>query len=101
MADLTFDQIIHAAEALSRDQQALLIARLQAKTKESAGTVTRESILAEFERRKAGGAFDPQQSLHGKFAHPDLDLTFAEIQAITHEAATEWEAETDEFNGSR
>ncbi len=101
MVDLTFDQIMQAVEALSREEQTLLIARLQIKTIEAAGTVTRESILAEFERRRATGAFDHVESLHGKFAHPDLDLTFEEIQAITHEAATEWEDEIDEFNGSR
>jgi hypothetical protein len=101
MANLTFDQIIEAAETLNREQQALLIARLRVKTVESVDSVTRDSILAEFERRKDEGAFEHTASLHGKFAHPDLDLTFEEIQKITHEAATEWENEIEDFNGSR
>ena len=101
MHSLTFEQIASAAESLTPAEQALLITRLQAKASLSKGTrVTRESVLAELERRRAAGAFENVESLHGKFAHPALDLTFDEIQTITHEAATEWESEMDEFDGS-
>jgi hypothetical protein len=81
---MTFDQILRAAEGLTPNEQAALIAYLQSRATASSGGVTRESVLAEFERRKAAGAFDKAESLKGKFAHPALDLTFEEIQSISH-----------------
>jgi hypothetical protein len=98
---MTFDQILRAAEGLTPNEQAALIAHLRTRATASSGAVSREQVLAEFERRKAAGAFEKAESLKGKFAHPALDLTFEEIQSIIHEAATEWESELDEFDGSR
>ncbi len=99
MGTYTLDRILQDIEKLTFEEQAVLIARLQSRMAASRGTITRERILAEFERRKSAGAFKKAQSLGGKFAHPALDLTFEEIQAITDEAAAEWENEQDEFNG--
>jgi hypothetical protein len=101
MGALTFDQILQAVERLTPEEQAALIARLKARIATASGTVTRERVLAEFERRKATGAFESVESLRGKFAHPALGLSFEEIQAITHEAATEWENEVDNLDGNR
>jgi hypothetical protein len=101
MGTLTFDQILRAVEGLTPEEQAVLIARLRRMAAVASGTVTREGVLAEFERRKAGGAFKNVESLRGKFAHPAMDLTFEEIQDMTGEAATAWENEPDELDGSR
>lgn len=95
------DQILQDIEKLTFEEQTALIARLQSRVTATAGTVTRERILTEFERRKSAEAFKKMQSLRGKYAHPALDLTFEEIQAMTDEVATEWENEQDELDGGR
>jgi len=97
--DLTFEEVLAAAKKLSPEEKTRLVRSLQAAAPESG--LTREQVLAEFGRRRAAGAFEGVESLRGRFAHPALDMSFEEIQAITHEVATEWEREMDGSNGSR
>jgi hypothetical protein len=49
-----------------------------------AEAVTRESLIRELDALRASGAFEHIEDLGGKFADPALDLSFEEIQAITH-----------------
>src|SRR5687767_9982730 len=98
MVSMSFDQVLRAADELTHEEQAALIAYLQAKSMTQTSGTTREHILAEFERRKASGAFDQVESLRGKFAHPALNLSFEDIQGILHDASTDWENEIDEFD---
>jgi hypothetical protein len=99
VTDPTFDDVLAAARKLTPEEKALLVRSLQVPAPE--GGLTREQVLAEFESRKAAGAFQHVESLRGKFAHPGLDLSFEDIQAMTHEVATDWEREMDESDGSR
>lgn len=89
MADMTLDEVYRAAIRLSPEEQDALVARLQAARGRS-GKVTRESILAEFKRRKAAGLF-PSESLRNKYANPEVDtLTDEQLREEIHKVATEW-----------
>ena len=95
MADLTFDEIVQAAQKLSPKQKALLAESLKPFTPEG---LTREKVLAEFERRKVAGLFKNAESLRNKYYNPALEgLTDKQLLADIHEIATEWEKELDEF----
>ncbi len=95
MADLTFEEILQAAQKLSPTQKALLIESLQA-----ASEPTREQLIAELEGLRAVGAFEHVESLRNKYYNPALDdLTDEQLLADIHEIATEWEKEVDEFFG--
>lgn len=97
MADLTFDEILQAAQKLTPEQKAVLVETLKAP--ETPG-LTREKVLAEFERRQAAGLFKNAESLRNKYYNPALeDLTDEQLLADIHEIATEWEKELDEFFG--
>jgi hypothetical protein len=98
MAELTFDEILQAAQKLTREQKALLAQSLNPPP-ETEG-LTREKVLAEFKRRKAAGMFKNAKSLRNKYYNPALDdLTDEQLLADIHEIATEWEKELDEFFG--
>lgn len=101
MASMTFEQVARAAEKLTPEEQVALIARLNARhaiLNSQPEPVTREMLIRELEELRAAGAFKNNKSLRGIFAHPSLDLSFEEIQAITHEAATEWEKEWEDLD---
>jgi hypothetical protein len=91
MADLTFDEIVEAAQKLTDAQKALLVRRLQFTN------ITRELLIAETNLLRATGAFENVESLRNKYARPDLDLTEEELLATLHEIATEWEEELDDY----
>jgi len=99
MADLTFEEIAELAEKLTPDEQAALGERLRSKSQSRRG-LTREQILAEFQRRKTSGEFEYIESLYGQFAHPDLDLSDDSLNTMLHAIATEWENELDEYFGN-
>jgi Mg/Co/Ni transporter MgtE len=100
MTSEAFTKVIELVEILSSAERAALMRHLQEKTIGSAlgETTTRESILAEFERRKAAGAFEGVESLKGKYAKRDVDLSFEAIEEAIHEHS--WEDELDEFFGN-
>src|SRR5258708_7162739 len=98
MANITFEEIIRAAQQLSPEQKALLVQRLDAPPLDMGPT--REALIAELEALRIAGAFEHLDSLRNKYAKPGLDnLTDGQLSADIHEAATEWEKELDEFFG--
>lgn len=54
-------------------------------------------IEAEWERRRATGAFENVTSLAGIMAEPGIELSDEELRATLREMRTEWEAEIDEY----
>ena len=98
MAEMTFQEILLAAQKLNPQQKALLAHSLEAPPPDMGPT--RDELIAELETLRASGAFDNVESLRNKYANPTLDaLTDAQLSADIHEAATEWEKELDEFFG--
>lgn len=96
MADITFEEIVKAVEKLTPAQRLLLRETLE----DSPLELTREALLAEFEARRAAGAFEHVESMRNLYAKPQAaDITDAQLLADIHQAATEWEQELDEFFG--
>ncbi len=67
MIDLTFEEIVQAAQKLTLSQKAALVHTLRAD--EPNEPLTRERAIAELEALRAAGAFDhvensPQGSMH-------------------------------------
>src|SRR5688572_12041295 len=79
MANVTLDDVIELAEQLPERDRAALLTHLQIKLAASEEDVTRESLLAEHARLKAGGAFDRVESLADRYARPELQLEHEEI----------------------
>jgi hypothetical protein len=98
MADITFEEILQAAQKLNPQQRALLAQSLEIPVPDMGPT--REELIAELEALQAAGAFNNVESLRNKFANPSFAaLTDKQILADIREAATEWEKELDEFFG--
>lgn len=98
MADITFEEILQAAQKLNPQQKALLAQSLEIPPLDMGPT--REELIAELEALRSAGAFDNVESLRNKYANPMLEaLTDEQLSADIHEAATEWEKELDEFFG--
>jgi hypothetical protein len=95
MADLTFKEILQAAQKLPQEQKAALIYSLQADREETG--LTREQALAELEALRAAGAFNNVESLRGKYARPDLEISEDELSSYLHNIATEWIQELDDI----
>ena len=91
-----YEEVLELAKQLKPEEQAALIETLRART---TGRVTREMLLAEFERRKAAGDTGNDTLYFGKYANPKVNISTEELEATLHEAATEWEKEIDEFFG--
>ena len=91
-----YEDVLELAKQLTPEEQTALIEHLRAR---QTGQVTREMLLAEFERRKAAGLFENAQSLYGKYAEPRVDISEEALEASIREASTEWEKELDEFFG--
>ncbi len=133
MSTMTLEQILHAAEELSPEEQDRLIAILRLKRAEQQATQqpqtatpqpgpgepiedewafrrgaefvdyyrnpTREELIDELERLRAGGGLNRAESLYGAFANPDApDLSAEDLHAQLHDIATEWEQELDELD---
>jgi hypothetical protein len=96
MAAISYEYVLELAKQLTPVEQRALIEQLRAR---QSGHVTREMLLAEFERRKAAGAAEHDTLYFGKYANPAVDVNAEAIEATLHEAATEWEKELDEFFG--
>ena len=95
MADMTFVEIVEAAQKLTPPQKAALIQTLQADTETI--SLTREQAIAELEALRAAGAFDHAESLAGKYARPGVEVSEDELNAYLHEIGTEWEQELDDL----
>lgn len=98
MADITFEEVLQAAQKLTPQQKVLLAQSLAVPPLDMGPT--REELIAELETLRAAGAFNHVESLRNQYANPVLDaLTGEQLSAELHEAATEWEKELDEFFG--
>ena len=98
MADITFEELVEAAQKLNPQQKAMLLESLELSPADM--SPTREELIEELETLRVSGAFDHVESLRNKFANAgNLDLTDEQLAADIHEAATEWEKELDEFFG--
>jgi len=100
MSDITFEQVYALAKQLPSEERAELVERLrETLPRKFTSSVTREMLLAEHERLKEAGAFDNVESLYGKYANPEVDISAEELEAYLHEIGTEWEKEMDEIIG--
>lgn len=98
MAEITFEEILQAAQKLTPQQKALLVQSLERQPSNTG--LTREQLIAELEVLRARGAFDHVESLRNKYANPALDdLTDEQLSADLRDIATEWEKELNEFFG--
>lgn len=94
---VTFEQVYELAGQLPLAEQLRLIAQLREKLNRSSGSVTREQLLAEFERKKAAGVFDKSGSLRGKYANPDVDVSEEELMATIREIRDQWKEDFPEL----
>lgn len=95
MTNITFETIVQAAHELSPAQKMALIFSLQRETTQEV-ELTREQALAELEALRAAGAFNTVDSLRGKYANPDIEITDEELNAYLHEIGTAWEQDIDD-----
>src|SRR5882672_2954650 len=95
MVDLTFAEIVQAAQKLTAPQKAALVQTLQPES-ENVG-LTREQAIAELEALRAAGAFDHVESLAGKYARPGIEVNAEELNDFLHQIGTEWEQELDDL----
>jgi hypothetical protein len=96
MTEMNLDDVFRAAMKLPPDQQDVLLSRLQT-LRSRPPRMTREQVLAEFERRKAAGAFDRVESMRNVLVNPAVnDLTDEELRSQLRGFSTEWEQELDD-----
>jgi hypothetical protein len=98
MANVTLDKVIELADELSPQDRGALLLHLTRDQEAVKRAYSREAILAEHERLKASGAFDRAESLADRYARPELQLEYEEIETILREAGSEWEKEIDELD---
>lgn len=99
MADITFEEVVKLVEQLTSAEQQALAALIQSK---QSINPTRETALAEFERRKAAGLFANHQPLRNQFASEQGDnLTEEDLLATLREVGAAWEIELDELINDR
>ena len=95
MADLTFEEIVQAAQRLTAPQKAALVQTLHIDEQDD--RLTREQAIAELQALRAVGAFDHVESLAGKYARPGIDVSVEDLNTFLHEIGTEWEQELDDL----
>jgi hypothetical protein len=95
MADLTFVEIVQAAQKLTPSQKAALVHTLQTDSENN--SLTREQAIAELEALRAAGAFDHVESLAGKYMRLGIELSDEDLNAYWHEIGTAWEEELDDL----
>lgn len=99
MADITFDDIVHAVQKLTPEQKRILKQTLDDSLDIEP---TRESLLAEHARLRTIGVFDHVERLRNYYANPVTDdLDDKQLSTLIHNTATEWEQELDEFFGDK
>lgn len=95
---VTFEQVYKLAEQLPPDEQLLLIAQLRQKVSHRLGSVTREELLAEFERKRQAGVFEKAESLYGKYANPNSDVSSEDLQVTIRQIRDQWKEDFPELN---
>jgi hypothetical protein len=96
MSDLTFEEIVQAAQKLTTSQKVALAQTLH--TDDANNRLTREQALAEWQALRAAGAFERPESLAGKYARPDIDISIEDLNAYLSETGTAWEQELDDLS---
>jgi hypothetical protein len=86
MADLTFEQVLEAAEQLNAEERAALIQRLSGTLH---FTITRQDALAKLEQLRHKPR-KPDEDLFGKFANPDVEINDAELENFLRDVQTRW-----------
>ena len=89
------DQIVQLAEKLTPIERMVLIQRLEPDE----APLTREQAIAELEMLRAAGAFDQVESMRGKYARPDLNISDDELNTYLREIGREWEQDIDQLIG--
>lgn len=85
MLKLSFEEVVQAAHQLNASQKAALLYSLHHDLAASdQQPLTREQVIADFEALRASGAFDRAQSLRGKYARPDLDISAEALNTYLH-----------------
>jgi hypothetical protein len=97
MIDISFEELVEAAQKLRPEQKAALVQTLQPEIVFEEIPLTREQAIAELEALRAAGAFNGVESMRGKYAHPELDVSGEELNAYLREVGTEWEKELDDL----
>ncbi|MBX3066620.1 MAG: hypothetical protein KF726_26810 [Anaerolineae bacterium] len=98
MADITFEELVEAAQKLPPAKKAALLQRL---TSDNAATlITRESVLQELTTLREAGAFRKVESLRGVYARPDLHIEQDELEAHLREVGKKWENDIDDLFNS-
>lgn len=98
MADITLEDVVKLVDQLNFDERTALMAHLRATIPFiDEPPVTREKLLEEHERLRAEGAFDNATSLRNKYASPDFDLSFEELEAGIREFSNQWEEDIDDL----
>ncbi|MBZ0316621.1 MAG: hypothetical protein K8L91_09395 [Anaerolineae bacterium] len=92
MTHITFETIVQAVHELTPAQKMALIFSLQREMTQEV-ELTREQALAELEALRAAGAFDQVESLRGKYANPNIEITDDELNAYLHEIGTAWDSD--------
>jgi hypothetical protein len=98
MTELTFEELLKAAQKLNPEQKATLAQSLQRQALDTGPT--REELIAELESLRIAGAFEMAESLRNQYARPALNsLTDQQLLADLYVAATEWEQDLNELTG--
>ena len=98
MADMTFEEIVQAAQKLTPEQKAALARTLQRHDDPAQGELTRDMLIATLEARRASGAFKNVETTRNKYARPELDLTQEALDEYLHQVGSAWEEELDDLD---
>lgn len=96
MAEMTLEQVYGLVKRLPRKEQETLVAQVQEDLQAVRDYgITVEDIMAEFERRKAAGAFDGLENLEGKYANPNVQVSAEELKRYLQQVGTEWQEDIE------
>lgn len=99
--NLSFGQVVRAAQRLKPEEKAALVMVLQSSVVHhpvAQGPVTRESLLAEFAARRTAGAFETTVSAKDLYPASSLEyVSDEELRAAIREAATAYQEDLEEL----
>lgn len=89
MADITLEQVYALAQQLDPAQRLLLAMRLESSVPQTERELAlRKAFAHEHQQLKRAGAFDPTESLYGKFATPQSAWEADELGDFLHAVGT-------------
>jgi hypothetical protein len=97
MVNVTLNDVYRAAMQLPPEDQDALLERLQLQKRlNRSEAVTRQTLLAELDRRRAAGLYENLESLEGKFARSGAAAVNPdEVDAYLRSLNSEWEEDLD------